>query len=65
MKDQSTLQQMLVFLNSICENNKVQVGVIYLDFAKAFDHIAYNKLLLNLVYWNYQRPIVMVQVLSP
>ena len=30
---------MLVFLNSIYQNNKAQVDVIYLDFAKAFDRV--------------------------
>lgn len=37
MKNRSTLQQMLVFLNNICENDKAQIYVIYLDFTKAFD----------------------------
>ena len=44
MKDQSTLQQMLVFLNSIYENNKAQ----HLDFAKVFNRVPHNELLLNL-----------------
>ena len=35
MKDRFTLHQFLVFLNSIYENNKVQVDAIYLHFAKA------------------------------
>ena len=48
MKDQSILQQLLVFLNTNCKNNKTQVDVMYLDFAKAFDRIPHNELLLKL-----------------
>ena len=39
---------MLVFLNSIYENNKAQVDVIYLNFAKAFNWVPHNELLLKL-----------------
>ena len=45
MKNQSTLQQLLVFLNAIHKANKTQIDVIYLDFAKAFDRIIHNELL--------------------
>ena len=53
---------MLVFLNGIYENNKVQVDVIYLNLQPGFPQQSTTK---TLVYWYYQRPMVMIQVLSP
>ena len=49
MKNWSTLKQMLVFLNNICENDKAQIYVIYLDFTEAFDWVPHNKLLLKFI----------------
>jgi len=47
MKGCSNLQQLLTFLNSIYEYSKAQTDVIYLNFAKAFDRVPHNELLLK------------------
>ena len=49
----STLQQLLLFVNSICESfsSMSQTDVIYLDFKKAFDSVAQNELLVKL--WSF------------
>ena len=44
MKNSSTLQQMLVFLNYIV-NNPTQTDVIYLDIHKAFDSVSHGIML--------------------
>ena len=44
MKNSSTLQQMLVFLNYIV-NNPTQTDVIYLDIRKAFDSVSHGIML--------------------
>ena len=41
MKNSSTLQQMLVFLNYIV-NNPTQTDVIYLNIRKAFDSVSHS-----------------------
>ena len=50
----STLKQMLVFFNEIYNsiNNNSQVDAIYLDFKKAFDHVAHQELLFKL--WSFE-----------
>jgi len=41
----SKLQQLLIFLNDIHENTKVQTDIIYrLDYAKTFDRVPHNEL---------------------
>ena len=47
MKNQSTLQQLLVFFDTIYKANKTQIDV-YLDFAKAFNWVPHNELLSKL-----------------
>ena len=61
MKRRSTLQQLLIFLDDIYENTKAQTDVIYLDFAKAFDQVPNNEMLLKL--WQFDI-LAVVQFLS-
>ena len=54
LKNHSTLQQLLIFLDSIYksfDNKKSHVDTIYLDFKKAFDSVPHNELLYKL--WSF------------
>ena len=53
LKHHSTMQQLLVFLESIYKSlgSNAQTDIIYLDFKNAFDSVAHGELLVKL--WSF------------
>ena len=51
LRNRSTLQQLLVFFDTMFSSPKLQIDVVYLDFCKAFDSVAHSELLLKL--WKF------------
>ena len=51
LRGHSTLQQLLIFFNSVFNSSSLQTDVVYLDFRKAFDSVAHSELLYK--FWKF------------